>query len=419
MKKIFVNLILVIVFLIFTFILLLATVGIETDKFNKLISNNVNQSKNINLDLNAIKFKLDPKKLNLFLETKNPKINYRGVFVPVQNIQVFVDFLSLFKSNLKIKKTNFIMKELDINQLKKLSTITKPSNFKNFLNKKVKEGKLISEIEIFLDNNSEINNYIAKGKFKNLKAELLNGLELSKTNFTFIADKSDILIKKIEGNIDNIKISDGDIKLNFENGAKVSSNFNSNLNLDEEFFNRKSKILSKLGINNQIKNLSGSFKNNFYINFDNTYKVNDYNYTFSGKIKKSKFELSEIVNNKMIDEISKIYLSDFQLDSVFSSKENKMKGSGKYSFNGTKFFKIDLENNFAKDLLNLKLNFEYGNKLKLDVINYEKLNKSTANVSLELKKDKENIDIYKLYYNEGENSFKIDGLSFKKINFFL
>ena len=95
-----------------------------------------------------------------------------------------------------------------------------------------------------------------------------------------------------------------------------------------------------------------------------------------------------------------------------------MNGSGKYSFNGTKFYKIDLENNFAKDLLNLKLNFEYGNKLKLEVINYEKLNKSIANISLELKKDKENIDINKLYFKEGENSFKIDGLSFKKNKFF-
>ena len=57
----------------------------------------------------------------------------------------------------------------------------------------------------FLDNKSEINNYIAKGKFKNLKAELLNGFRTIKTSFTFIVDKSDILIKKIEGNIDNIK----------------------------------------------------------------------------------------------------------------------------------------------------------------------------------------------------------------------
>ncbi len=418
MKKIFFNLILVVVFLFFTLIILLATVGIETDKFNKLISDNVNRSKNINLELNTIQFKLDPKKLNLFLETKNPIINYRSVSLPVQNVQVFVDFLSLFKSDLKIKKTNLVMEELHIKQLKNLSTILKPSNFKNILNNKVKEGKLISEIEIFLDKKSEINNYIAKGKIKNLKAELFDGFELSKMNFTFIADKSDILIKKIEGNIDNIKIADGDIKLNFENGAKVSSNFNAHFNLDEEFFIKKSKILNKLGFYNQIKSLNGSFKNNFYINFDNTYKVNDYNYSFSGKIKESKFELSKKIKNTIIDEISKIYLSDFQLDSIFSPKKNKINGLGKYSFNGSKFYKIDLENNFVKDLLNLKLKFEYGNNLKLEVINYEKLNKSTANISLELRKNKENIDINKLYYNEGENSFKIDGLSFKKNQFF-
>ena len=61
MKKIIINLILAIIFLFITLLILLATVGIETNKFNKLISDNVNQSKNINLDLNTIKFKLDIK----------------------------------------------------------------------------------------------------------------------------------------------------------------------------------------------------------------------------------------------------------------------------------------------------------------------------------------------------------------------
>ena len=417
MKKIIINLILAIIFLLITLLILLATVGIETNKFNKLISDNVNQSKNINLDLNTIKFKLDPKKLSLFLETKDPKINYRGVIIPVQNVQVFVDFLSLLKSNPKIKKTNLIMQELDTNQLNNLSKILKPSNFKNLMNNKVKEGKLISQIEIFLDDKSEINNFIAKGKFKNFKAELFNGFELSETNLTFIADKNDILIKKIEGKIDNIKISDGDIKLNFENGAKVSSNFDTNLNLNENFFIKQSKFLNKLGFYGQIKSLNGSFKNNFYINFDNTYKVQDYNYSFLGKIEKSKFDLPIPIKNTMIDEISKIYLSDFQLKSIFSPKKNSINGKGKYSFNNTEFYKIDLENNFSKDLLNLKLNFDYVNKLKLDFINYEKLNNSIANLSLELKKNKDNIDISKLYYIEGDNSLKIDGLRFKKNKF--
>ncbi|MDA8618479.1 hypothetical protein N9L17_01190 [Candidatus Pelagibacter bacterium] len=417
MKKIIINLILAIIFLFITLLILLATVGIETNKFNKLISDNVNQSKNINLDLNTIKFKLDPKKLSLFLETKDPKINYRGVIIPVQNVQVFVDFLSLLKSNPKIKKTNLIMQELDTNQLNNLSKILKPSNFKNLMNNKVKEGKLISQIEIFLDDKSEINNFIAKGKFKNFKAELFNGFELSETNLTFIADKNDILIKKIEGKIDNIKISDGDIKLNFENGAKVSSNFDTNLNLNENFFIKQSKFLNKLGFYGRIKSLNGSFKNNFYINFDNTYKVQDYNYSFLGKIEKSKFDLPIPIKNTMIDEISKIYLSDFQLKSIFTPKKNSINGKGKYSFNNTEFYKIDLENNFSKDLLNLKLNFDYVNKLKLDFINYEKLNNSIANLSLELKKNKDNIDISKLYYIEGDNSLKIDGLRFKKNKF--
>ena len=53
-----------IVFLIFTLILLisiLSTVGIETDKFNKLIINKIEESKNFELKLKTVNFKLDLK----------------------------------------------------------------------------------------------------------------------------------------------------------------------------------------------------------------------------------------------------------------------------------------------------------------------------------------------------------------------
>ena len=49
MKKIIFNLILFIFF--FSLIIILSTIGIETNKFNKLISKKVSQNKNINLDL--------------------------------------------------------------------------------------------------------------------------------------------------------------------------------------------------------------------------------------------------------------------------------------------------------------------------------------------------------------------------------
>ena len=124
---------------------------IKTNKFNKLISEKVYQQKNINLELDKIKFKLDIKEFSLFLETQNPKITYRNLSLPVQNIKIYVDFLSVLKSKPIIKKTNLIMDELDIMQLNQLSAIIKPSNFKSLLNNKIKAGKLVSEIEIYLD----------------------------------------------------------------------------------------------------------------------------------------------------------------------------------------------------------------------------------------------------------------------------
>ena len=137
------------IFHINIFILILSTIGIKTDKFNNLISEKISQKKNIELKLNEIKFKLDFNELSLFLETKNPKIIYRDILLPAQNVKVYVDFVSILKSDLKIEKINLSLKELDIVQLNKLSSIIKPSNFKSLLNNKIKKGKLISEIEIF------------------------------------------------------------------------------------------------------------------------------------------------------------------------------------------------------------------------------------------------------------------------------
>ena len=153
--------------LIILLISVLSTVGIKTNKFNNLISRKASETKNVNLKLDTIKFKINPKELSLFLETQNPKIIYKEVFVPVDNIKVYIDFLSLFKSEVKIKKINLILDEIDITQLNKLSVIIKPSNFKSLLNNKVKDGKLISEIEIYLTEEGKLKNYIEKVFLKN------------------------------------------------------------------------------------------------------------------------------------------------------------------------------------------------------------------------------------------------------------
>ena len=97
MKKLIINLTLILFFLIISVIIILSTIGFETNKFNKLISDKTSQANNIYLKLDTIKFKINLRKLNLFLETEKPEIIYKEVSLPTQNIKVFIDFLSLFK----------------------------------------------------------------------------------------------------------------------------------------------------------------------------------------------------------------------------------------------------------------------------------------------------------------------------------
>ena len=399
MKKVFTNLILVLFFVLVAMIVVLSTIGIETNKFNKLISDKISKTKNISLKLETIKFRLDPKELSLFLETQKPQINYRNLSIPVQNIKVYIDFLSLLKSDPKFRKININFEELDINQLNKLSLIIKPSNFKSLVNNKIKEGTLISEIEIYLNEKAQIKNFISKGVIKNLKVELVDGLNLTNTNLSFFADKNDVLIKNIDGNIDNIKISDGDIKLNLESGIEISSNFNSKIDLDDKFFAKQEKLLSRFNLK-KIENFKANLINNFSIQLDQTYKIKDYNYNFSGNFEKLKINLPTLKSNFINKKINEIYFSNFKILANFTPKKIKLNGDGIYSLDNVDFLKINIDNEINKNISNLNLDFEYKNDLNLNFINYQKPKNSIANIFLNLQKEGKNIKINKLNFSE-------------------
>ena len=418
MKKVVINLFLIILIIFIIFISILMTTGIETNKFNKFISEQAYLKKNINLELNTIKFKIDPKEISLFLETQKPKITYNNIFIPAQNIKVYLDFLSLLRSDLNIKKINFNLEELDIVTLKRLSKIFKPSNFKALLNNRIKEGKLLTEIDIFLNKEGLLKDFIAKGEVKNLKIQLIKGLNLEETDFSFFADKEDILIKNIFGEIENIKILDGDIKFNLDNGAKINSNFRSEINIDQKFLDKSSTFTNYQKLF-YLKNFKANLNNSIFIDLDKTYKLKDYEYTISGKIIESRLDLLNSIKNDFIrEEIKNIYLSNLNIQTLFLPKNKKLTVNGKYSLDNKEFLSLNLENEFIKDLVKLKLNFDYRNSLFIDFINYQKAVNSTANVFLNLEKKKKNTKIKEFTLKEDKNFFLIKDLFFKENDFY-
>ena len=413
MKKIISNLILSIIILIILLLVMLSTLGIKTNKFNDLISKKVSETRNINLKLNSVKFKINPKEFSLFLETENPNILFKEVLIPAKNIKVYIDFLSLLKSDPKIKKASVALEELDIAQLNKLSIILKPSNLKNLINR-IKKGKIISEIDFFLTDQGNIENFIAKGEVKNLQAKLLNNFNFTKINLEFFADKKDVLIKNIFGNLEDIKISNGDLKINLDNGIKLNSSFNSKLNYKENLFEKYAQYLKKYRFVENIQSIKLNFNNNFSINLDNTYKVIDYNIKLNGKIEKANFQISPEIKSKFIsNQLKEVYFSDLEIFTEFKPKKINIKSMGKYSFNNTDFLKIDFHNNFNDKFMNLKLNFDFKNGLDFKIINYKKTKDSIANLYLNLKKEKNILDIKNLDFQEGKNFIKIDNLILK------
>ena len=418
MKKVIYNFILLILITFISLTIILSTTGIKTKRFNNIIEKKINHFNNsINLKLTTIKFKLDLKELSLFLEAINPKIYYRNSVIPAKNIKAYIDFISLVKSKPKLKKINLILSQFDVEQLKKISSNFKPSNFTSFINNRIKQGKLNIELEVFLDDKNLFDNFIARGSVLNLETEIKNNINLQKTNFNFFADKNDILITNIVGESGPIKIKDGDLKIKLNSEISLESNFISSLKYNDKFKNYKNLIKSSELAKN-ITNIEIDLNNSFFIIFDKTYKVKEFNYKSNGKIKKADLEFKRPFENVLLEEKIKYFsIINSEIQTNFSPKNNTISIFGKYSLNKSNFLSFNLERVAKKEILKLKLNADYDKFIQLDFINYQKPKNLIGNFSVNLEKQKDNIKIENLNFIEGKNSFKINGLNFDNNKF--
>ena len=319
MKKITLYLILLFFFFSILSIVILSTFGIETNKFNNLISQKINQTNNnINLKLNTIKFKLDIKAISLFLETIDPQIDYRGVTVPAKNIKVYINFASFIKTNPQIERINLILNQLDIEMLKKLVVILKPSNFTSFIGNKIQQGKINTELDIYLDNNNLFENFIAKGSVSNLRTKKINNIDFNKINFSFFADKEDILINNFSGESSHIKIQEGDLKLKLSPTILIESNFKANIKYNNKFKDYKN-LIGNFKYVKDINNLTVNLKNNILVELDKTYKVKNYNYNGSGEIVKANIEFKKTFESNFLkDKISQISFKNSKIKIIFN-----------------------------------------------------------------------------------------------------
>ena len=416
MKKIFISFILLLLFFLISTILILSTIGIETNSFNNIISKKIKENNvDFNVKIETIKFKLDIKEVKLFLETKNPKISYRNTNVPAEKIKVFIDFLSVLKSEPKIKKIELVLNNININQIKDLSVNFKPSTLNSFLNNKITQGKISTEIEFYLNKDNLLENFIAKGSVSELKVDIIENLNFNNGSFSFFSDKTDILIKNLSGKTEMLDITNGDIQIKLLPEVSLESNFTTDIRY---LIDTKKNIPIKLDYIKNVSKIDAQLQNNFIILLDKTYKVKKYNYKSKGKIVNIDYKFERPFENQFLQEkIENISLKNTDVEADLNSNNKKIKMKGKYSFNQSNYLEFDLVNNIINSDSNLKINAEYDNDVNIEFINYYKPKKKIANVSINLEKKKDFLKLKKLDYKENKNQILLDTLVLKKEKF--
>ncbi len=398
---------------------LLTIKGYETDRFNKLVEKKIKENYSlVKIDIKKIKFKLDLKKFNLYLETKEPALTYKNIEVPIKKIKVYLDFVSLIKTNPKLTKVNLETKELSADQLKKIIVKTKPSNLNSLINNKIKKGKIKTNLEIYFDERSVLKNFIAKGEVREVELYLSKNLKSKKTSFNFFADNSDILIKNIQSQIDGIEIKKGNLQIVKEKKIILKSDFLTSVKLNDKNIHLASSLFKRNKFINKKTIFEAELHNFVNITFDETLKVIDYDIKNKGDINKMYIESNNYIESQFLEKkINKIFIKKAKTNSVLGTKiKDNINISGKYSFDDSIFQNFDFTNTFSKKISEIELQFDLIEKFNFNLINYNKDYKKKANIFVNFLAKKNSFIIKKLDFKERNNSIYAESIVFKNDN---
>ena len=412
MKKIFFSSIIIFLIILSLLCITLLTSGIKTDKFDSFLTSKINDhNKHLDLNINSIRFKLDYKEISLFLETSDPQITYRNTSIPAKKIKVYVDFLSLLSSSPDIKKINLIFYELKIDQFKNLAKTLKPSNFKSIVQNKISKGTITLSLEIFLGKDNIFENFIARGDIKGLTLNTINKINLENLNFNFFADKSDVLLKEITGNILGSEIKDGDLRVNLSNIISVESNFLSKINFKKGDKIRYKEFLKNINLFKNIEIFKVDLNNNFSIKFDQTYKVKDFTFTSKGLLQNAHIKFEQPIKNFALDKnIDFINLKNSRVLINLDKKLKSINLDGLYSFDSKDYLEYKMTNEYLKNSFALDIQADLKEKINLKILNYTKKKDTKANLSFNLTKRKNDLRIKELNFSHDDTQILINGL---------
>ena len=214
MKKFLIYFFVSIIILFSSLIVFLSFYGYQTDRFNKIIQSEINNSKKgINLEFDEISILLDIKNLTLFVKFINPEVQYNSIKIPLEVLRANISILSLIKNEISIKNVNAETKFFEIDLIKNyVSQIKIDKIYKNYI-KEIDTSKIKLKSGFSLDNAFSVKDFTLNGIVKDTNIGSNTKYKLSNLNLNFLYKDEIIKIYNLSAKFDYINIENGKIDI--------------------------------------------------------------------------------------------------------------------------------------------------------------------------------------------------------------
>lgn len=398
-------------------IIYFSLVGLKTEKFNEVITKQLlKNNSNIDVKLKDVNFMLSPLDLSINVKTYAPEIFIDKNKLSLEYIASNIPLKSFFKENFIIDDIKLSTKFLKIRDVITLSRIYRNSTELLILNKIIKEGSIIADINFNFDENGKIkNDYVIKGIVKDTQLKLLNNNEIEKLNFIFEVKYNQFNLRDIRTKFNQVPILSSITEI-----QKKDKNFYINSKLEtnkKDFnFNELNKIFKGELKNQGIENMIFSSSNDISFFINEKFKIKDFRL-------KSNIDLKSLTYINELKNFKK-YFKDYK--NTLKLKNNKILLSynkNKLSINGNGLigyediydnidYQIKQQDNQHIFSTNIDLK---KNLLLIPLLNFEKKKNSTLSINLDgAYKDNQEILFNKISLKENNNLILVKNLKLNK-----
>ena len=382
MVKRLVQIIIILVLLFISFCLYLSIYGLNTNKFNDLISKKISEkNKNFTITFDKIKIFLNIGTFNLEIKTDKPSIIFQDKEIKIKSISTSLPIKSIIKKQNNINNIKIITDENKIKNIIEIARSLKNIPELFLINKAVKSGIITSEIKFNFDENGNLlNDFILDGRIENLNLKLINNNTIDEIKFNFLIRGKKYLFYNSSLNYEGIKITSNEIRVvNSNNIYSVEgdlSNNSSNINLNKLF-----KILN-IDIKLKDKDLLISSTNDFSFDLNKKFK-------FSGvkvqsNIDYGNFEYSNVLLKRFFPGYREnIKFQDNKLKVIYNNENYQVSGNSKFNINeDIDNLKFDISKRDDKIFFNTTSTIK-NNAINFKILNYTKKKNLNSTINLD------------------------------------